>query len=206
MLESRWKKCHKEKMKKFSVPILVFGLLSSVLTPAFAAKSDGGGHSAGNYTIGLGPIGNIYLTDRRPEMSPGIGALIYFDYRWSPELSTTATVMMLVQNGKDADNGENNIVFMGLPTFDIKYYFVTEPSHWDPYAAVGIGYYALTSGSRGSGVASGLGAQAGVGFDYYLSRKISVGTAAYFRSAALLGGGSTGTFPLSFLGNLGFHF
>ncbi|MDP2599703.1 MAG: OmpW family outer membrane protein [Deltaproteobacteria bacterium] len=193
-------------MKKFFAFLAVFGLQSSVFGPVFAAKSDGGAHSAGNYTIGIGPIGNVYVTDRRPEMSPGVGALVYFDYRWSPELSTTASVMMLVQDGTDADRGENNIVFMGLPTFDLKYYFITNPSRWDPYAAVGIGYYILTAGSRGRGVASGLGAQAGVGLDYYLSRKLSIGTAAYFRSAALLGGGSTGNFPLSFLGNVGFHF
>ena len=192
-------------MKNFSyLFVLIFVLCS---TPALAEKSQGGNvNASGNYTIGLGPVGNIYLTSRRPELSPGIGALVYFDYRWSPELSTTATIMMLVQNGKNADVGENNDVFMALPTFDVKYYFITNPSRWDPFAAVGIGYYALTAGGRGRGVASGLGAQAGVGFDYYITRKVSLGTAAYFRSIALLGGGSTGNFPLSLLGNFGFHF
>ncbi len=191
-------------MKKILFLLFVFSFFT---TPLLAQKSKlGTTHAQGNYTIGLGPIGNFYLIHRRPDLSPGIGALVFFDYRWAPELSTTATVMMLVQNGRGVDGGENNVIFMGLPTFDIKYYFVTEPSRWDPYAAVGIGYYVVTAGSRGRGVASGLGAQAGVGTDYYLTSKISLGLASTFRSAALLGGGSTGTFPLSFLGNFGFHF
>lgn len=174
--------------------------------PVFAKSRGGNVNAAGNYSLGIGPIGNIYLTDRHPEMSPGVGANVFFDYRWAPELSTTASVMMLVQDGTDSDKGENNIVFIGIPTFDVKYYFITDPSRWDPYASVGIGYYVVTSGARGRGTASGLGAQTGVGFDYYVTSRVSFGAASQFRSAALLGGGATGAFPLSFLGNFGFHF
>lgn len=162
--------------------------------------------ASGNYTIGIGPIGNFNFTNRRPEMSPGVGAIIYFDYRWSPELSTTASVMMLVEHGKDRDAGQNNIIFMGIPTFDIKYYFIRNPSRWDPYASVGIGYYVLTNGSIRRGMASGLGAQLGGGVDYYISSRFSAGLAAQFRSIAMLGSGSTGNFPLSLNGNFGFHF
>jgi len=111
-------------MKKLFLIVLILGLVAVNSAMAEGAKG-GGAHSAGNYTIGIGPIGNVYVTDRRPEMSPGVGAVVYFDYRWSPELSTTASVMMLVQDGTDADRGENNIVYMGIPTFDLKYYFIT---------------------------------------------------------------------------------
>ncbi|MDO8528247.1 MAG: OmpW family outer membrane protein [Deltaproteobacteria bacterium] len=182
-------------------------LVCMTALPAIAAqkKSTGGG-AAGNYTIGMGPIGNFYLTDHHPEMSPGIGAIFYFDYRWAPELSTTTSVMMLMQNGTGSDKGENNIAFLGLPTFDVKYYFVTNPSRWDPYAAVGIGYYAVTAGARGRGFSSGLGAQVGIGFDYYITKRISLGVSDYFRSVAMLGGGSTGLFAQSISGNFGFHF
>lgn len=163
-------------------------------------------HAAGNYTIGMGPVGNIYLTDRRPEMDPGVGALIYFDYRWSPELSTTATIMLLDEDGTNSDQGQNHIIFLGIPTFDVKYYFVANPSRWDPFALAGIGYYVVTHGSNGRGAASGLGAQLGTGFDYYITSRLSLGITGYFRSLALLGSGSTGSFPLSFDGRLGFHF
>lgn len=188
----------------FFVTLAVFWMIS----PAWGARTDGGSNAgaAGNYTIGIGPVGNVYFTNHRPDLSPGVGALVYFDYRWSPELSTTASVMMLLQSGRNLDSVENNIVLLGIPTFDLKYYFVTNPSRWDPYASVGIGYYVVTSGSVGRGVASGLGAQAGAGLDYYLSSKVSFGLAAYFRSLALLGSGATGTFPVSLLGNFGYHF
>ena len=133
-------------------------------------------------------------------------AQIYFDYRWSPELSTTATVQMLNQNGSGADKGENNIVFIGIPTFDIKYYFIRTPSQLDPYASIGIGYFVVTNGQKDRGWAHGLGAQLGGGIDYYITSKFSVGVAAQFRSVALLRNGATGTFPVSLLGQAGFHF
>lgn len=192
-------------MKRIGWGVVAVFLWMGTIGHAWAQKSKGGG-AAGNYTIGIGPIGNFYLVDRRPELSPGIGAHVFFDYRWSPELSTTASVMMLVQNGKGADRGENNVVYLGIPTLDVKYYFITNPSRWDPYALAGIGYYAVTAGARGRGAASGLGAQVGIGLDYYITPKISLGVADYFRSVALLGGGSSGSFAQSLLGNFGFHF
>lgn len=188
-------------MKKW---IFILGLLMG--TVAHAQSSGRQVHSAGNYTVGLGPIGNVYLTSRRPEMNPGIGALVYFDYRWSPELSTTATIMMLDQSGSNQDGGQNNIIFLGIPTFDIKYYWITNPSRWDPYASVGVGYYVVTHGQRGRGLASGMGAQLGAGFDYYITSRVSFGITGAFRSIALLGSGSTGSFPLSVDGRFGFHF
>lgn len=195
-------------MKKIIYFVLAGCLWSG---PTWAQSSGRGGGSgaagsAGNFTIGLGPIGNAYLTSRRPEMNPGIGAIIYFDYRWSPELSTTASVMMLDASGDGRDGGENHILFLGIPTFDIKYYWITNPSRWDPFASVGIGYYVLTHGSGGRGIASGMGAQIGAGFDYYITSRVSLGLDGQFRSLALLGSGATGTFPLSFDGRFGFHF
>lgn len=179
-------------------------LFLNLPSPLFAQRQPAS--NSGNYTIGLGPVGNFYISSRRPEMSPGIGAQIYFDYRWSPELSTTATVMMLSQNGNGADTGEKNIIFMGIPTFDIKYYFIRTPSQWDPYASVGVGYYVVTNGQKNRGWAHGLGAQLGGGIDYYINPSFSVGAATQFRSVALLRNGATGTFPISLMGQAGFHF
>lgn len=193
-------------MKKIAFLLFLFSFGMNGMVFGQASSSQNQASSAGNFTIGLGPIGHFYLTDRRPEMSPGVGAIIYFDYRWSPELSTTTTVMMLVSDGKDQDSGQSNIIFMGIPTFDIKYYFLRNPSRWDPFASVGIGYYVLTNGSVGRGTASGLGAQLGVGTNYYISSKFSVGLAGQFRSVAMLGNGATGTFPISFSGLVGYHF
>lgn len=190
-------------MKRINLAILLAALLASA---GLQAKEGRNVNSAGNFTIGLGPAGNFYMTHRNPEMDPGIGALVYFDYRWSPELSTTATVMMLDQDGNNSDAGQNSIVFMGIPTFDIRYYFITNPSRWDPYASIGVGYYAVTHGSVGNGVASGMGASVGGGADYYITSRLSFGLNAQFRSIALLGSGSTGNFPISLDGRFGFHF
>lgn len=193
-------------MKKFFLGIALLSSFQVFANGADVTATKKYAGNAGNFTIGLGPIGNYYLTNRRPEMNMGIGANIFFDYRWSPELSTTTSIQMLVQSGKDRDAGENNIILMGIPTFDINYYFITNPSRWDPYASVGVGFYVLTNGSRGRGLASGLGAQLGGGVNYYVSTKVSVGAQAQFRSIAMLGGGATGSFPLSLLGRVGYHF
>lgn len=193
-------------MKKMKKVIFICVVLLPGLLHAQSSASGGSGHSAGNYAVGIGPAGNLYVTDRRPELDPGIGALVYFDYRWSPDLSTTATVMMLTQDGDDRDAGQNNIIFMGIPTFDIKYYWINNPSRWDPFASIGVGYYVVTHGSAGRGIASGMGAQVGVGFDYYITSRLSFGISGAFRSIALLGSGSSGSFPLSFDGRFGFHF
>lgn len=191
--------------------IIVLVTCGIISTTAFAAKTESsGGYSkvanAGNYTIGFGPVGNFFVTRHRPELSPGIGAVIYFDYRWSPQISTTASIMMTNQSGKNRDVGENNVIFLGIPSFDVKYYFITEPSRLDPYVSGGIGFYVLTSGSRNGGLATGLGAQLGTGIDYYLSSKLSIGVATQFHSIGMFGGGTTGSFPISMMGNLGFHF
>jgi len=185
------------------VLIAGLGLVLSIGQTAFAKKNV---NAAGNYTIGIGPAGAIYTTDRRPELDPGIGAHVYFDYRWSPDLSTTTSVIMLSQDGTDNDNGQKNIVAISIPSIDVKYYWVRNPSRWDPYVAVGLGYYVFTHGSAGRGLSSGIGAQVGVGFDYYMTPRVSFGIDGQFRSVALLGSGGTGNFPLAMRGGFGFHF
>ncbi|MDO8493991.1 MAG: OmpW family outer membrane protein [Deltaproteobacteria bacterium] len=182
-----------------------FVLTVLLIAPQAFAKS-GNVNSAGNFTVGMGPSGAIFMTDRHPELDPGLGAHVYFDYRWSPDISTTTTVEMMVQDGTDTDQGQTSIVYIAIPSVDVKYYWVTNPSRWDPYVSAGIGYYVLTHGSRGRGVSSGIGAQIGIGFDYYLTTRFSFGVDSQLRSVALLGGGGTGNFPLAFRGNLGFHF
>lgn len=184
-------------MKKLFIAFCLFAL------PVQAEKAI---NSAGNFSVGMGPIGNLYLTDRHPEMDPGIGATFYFDYRWSTDLSTTTSVMMLDQDGTDSDKGQNSIVFIGIPTFDVKYYWINNPSRWDPYVSIGLGYYVVTHARRGAGMASAMGAQTGVGFDYYLSERLSFGIDTSWRWIALLGNGATGSYPLSLRGNIGFHF
>ena len=119
---------------KRTTGIAVLSLFFLLGTATTQAASGGG-----NFTIGVGPIGNLFIFDSRPELDPGIGGFVYFDYRWSPQLSTTVTVLVANQDGTGPDNGDNDIILFGLPTFDIKYYFLTRASKWDPYAQMGVG-------------------------------------------------------------------
>ncbi|OGQ21736.1 MAG: hypothetical protein A3I05_09450 [Deltaproteobacteria bacterium RIFCSPLOWO2_02_FULL_44_10] len=167
--------------------------------------------AVGNFSVGLGPVGNIYAVDARPQLDPGVGGQLYFDYRWSPQFSTQFGVMVTTQDGTGADNGDNGIEFLGIPTFDVKIYFLSNESRFDPYGLLGIGVYAVSEGSRSNGtVAVGVGANAGIGVDYYVTEHISLGLSMVFRSIALID--STGSrdngaslFPVSLSGLAAWH-
>ncbi|MFH1653818.1 MAG: outer membrane beta-barrel protein [Pseudomonadota bacterium] len=162
--------------------------------------------------LGIGPVGNIFVVDSSPELDPGIGGQFYFDYRWSPQFSTQIGAMVTVQDGKGNNAGDNDIMLLGIPTFDLKFYLLSSPSRWDPYGFIGMGLYTLTEGSADNGtVAFGVGANLGLGCDYYISERFSVGLALVFRSIGLIddvGGKNKGKalFPLSLTGGVAYHF
>lgn len=186
---------------KFSLLILIF-LSISLISSVSNAES----------AVGIGPIGNIYVVDSNPELDPGIGGYAYFDYRWSAQFSTQFGAGVIIQDGKGITAGDNNIMLLAIPTFDLKFYMLSNPSRWDPYGLIGMGFYTLTEGSISNGTkAFGIGANLGVGCDYYISERFSVGAAAVFRSIALidgLGGNNNGRalFPLSMMGSVAYHF
>jgi opacity protein-like surface antigen len=168
--------------------------------------------SSGNFTVGLGPVGNVYVVDSNPELDPGIGGYLYFDYRWSPQFSTQFGVIVTTQDGTGISNGDDGIEFLGIPTFDLKFYLFSEPSRWDPYGLIGIGVYAVTEGTNKNGTtAVGVGADIGLGCDFYITEKFSVGLSGVFRSIGLIdstSGPNNGTslFPFSIMGNVAYHF
>lgn len=167
---------------------------------------------AENFSVGAGPIGNIYVVNSRPELDPGAGGYVFFDYRWSPQISTQFNVIVTTQDGKNGSKGDNGILFLGIPTVDFKYYLFSSESHFDPYLMAGIGFYTISEGSVSNGTfAIGGGANVGVGMDYYLSEKWSLGLVSSFRTIGLIdstSGSNNGTslFPLNFAGNVAFHF
>jgi len=187
--------------------ILVLFLLSTVVN-----KSAMAGSTAGNFSVGLGPVGNIFVVDSNPELDPGVGGYVYFDYRWSPQFSTQFGVLVTTEDGTGISRGDNGIEFLGIPTFDLKFFMLSSPSRWDPYALIGMGFYAISEGSTNNGtVAVGIGANLGLGFDFYITEQFSLGFAAIFRSIGLIdsiGGNRNGTalFPVSILGNVAYHF
>ncbi|MFH1829287.1 MAG: outer membrane beta-barrel protein [Pseudomonadota bacterium] len=192
-------------MKKIAALIatIAFMLISS---QAFATSA------AGNYSIGIGPVGNIYIVDSNPELGLGVGGYLYFDYRWSPQFSTQFGVLVTTQDGEGISAGDNGIEFLGIPTFDLKFYILSEPSRWDPYGLIGMGVYAVSEGSANNGTwALGIGANLGLGTDFYVTEHISLGLAFVFRSIGLIdstSGANNGTalFPFSMMGNFAYHF
>lgn len=185
--------------------LLLFVTVAIILSSATNLRAE-------NFTIGGGPMGNIFIVDARPELDLGVGGYLFFDYRWSPQISTQFNVIVTTENGTGISNGDRGIEFLGIPTIDLKYYLLSSESHWDPYLMAGIGVYAISEGTTSNGTfAVGFGANAGLGMDYYFTEKWSAGFAASFRSIGLIddtSGSNNGTaiFPFSMAGNVAFHF
>ena len=192
--------------------ILTIAFATALLFAGSVALAAEGGNAAGNFTVGLGPAGNVYVVDSSPELDPGIGGYLFFDYRWSPQFSTQVGVIVTTQDGTGISAGDGGIEFLGIPTFDLKFYLFSEPSRWDPYGLIGLGVFAVTEGSQNNGTwALGVGADIGLGTDFYLSEKWSLGLQFIFRSIGLIdstSGSNNGTalFPFSMLGNVAYHF
>lgn len=193
-------------LMKRTITAAVAALTMACSAAAYASSS------AGNFTVGLGPVGNVYVVDSDPQLDPGIGGYVYFDYRWSPQFSTQFGVLVTTQDGTGISDGDNGIEFLGIPTFDLKFYILSTPSRWDPYGLIGMGVYAITQGSAKNGTpAVGIGANLGLGTDFYITERFSVGLAAVFRSIGLItstSGNNNGTalFPFSMMGNVAYHF
>lgn len=191
-------------MKKY------LGVAVVIFTLTFARFANAG-TAAGNYSVGIGPVGNIFVVDSDPQLDPGIGGYIYFDYRWSPQFSTQFSVSVTTEDGTGITKGDNGIVFMGIPTFDLKFYLFSKESRWDPYGLVGLGFFVVTEGSQDNGtLAVGIGADVGIGTDFYVSERFSLGLQAIFRSIGFIdsvGGDHNGTseFPLALMGNVAYH-
>ena len=183
----------------------ILSFLSLSLTPCFSEARQG-------FSVGLGPTGSIFLIDTTPVLSPGVGGHFFFDYRFHEQMAFSTSFLLSTQNGTSVSAGDDNILFLGMPAFDIKFYFLKDDPRFDPYAATGVGVYWLTEGNTSNSTGGvGFGTQLGLGFDYYLSEQISLGFEGVFRSIALIRdfgtpSGSTAIFPYSLQGNIAFHF
>lgn len=181
--------------------LLAFGLLT-MSAPAFAE----------NMSIGVGADGNFYLIDGRPQLDPGVGGHIYFDYRFAPQLSSQVSVHVTTENGNGITAGDNGILYFAIPSVDFKYYLFQSSGRFDPYAMLGVGFYLVSEGEQRNGsMAVGFGANAGLGFDFYLSPALSANANIAFRSIGLIDAPSganngSGLFPLTTSGGLAFHF
>lgn len=192
-------------MKKPLFLISVFTLLAAfvVSTPVQARQG---------FSVGAGPMGNIYLIDTIPIMDPGVGGHAFFQYRFLDQIAFETSFFITSQDGTNVSSADRGILFLGMPTLDFKFYFLKNDPRFDPFVSTGLGMYWLTEGSINNSTGGmGLGAQIGLGFDFYVAENISLGFSGVFRSIGLITNlgtpsASTAIFPYSLQGNVAFHF
>jgi len=187
-------------------------LLTFLILLSLTLFSPSSAEARRGFSIGLGPIGNIFLIDTIPVLSPGIGGHVFFDYRFHDQIAFSTSFLISTQDGANVSNNDNNILFLGMPTTSVKFYFLTDEPKFDPFVQVGIGLYFLTEGSNSNNTGGvGVGSQLGLGFDYYLTEIISLGFEGIFRPTAVITdfgtpSNSTAIFPYTLSGNIAFHF
>lgn len=192
-------------MRQVKVWVLLFliGIGTLLAAPVEARRG---------FAIGLGPLGNIYVIDTVPVMDPGIGGYTYFGYRFIEQLAFQAGFLITTQGGTNVSAADNGILFLGMPTLDLKYYFLTGEPAFDPYVSIGTGFYILTEGNISNDTGGvGVGANLGLGVDYYLSERISIGLEGVFRTIGIISdlgtpSNSRAIFPYSLMANIAFHF
>lgn len=166
---------------------------------------------AENMSVGVGADGNFYLVDGSPRLGPGVGGHIYFDYRFAPQLSAQFTIRVTTQDGTGPQAGDQSILSLAIPEIAFKYYLFQNSTRFDPYGQLGLGFHMVSEGSRGDGtLAFGLGANVGIGADFYLTPALSLNTSLIFHSIGMIGStganNGAGLFPLVASGGVAYHF
>lgn len=202
-----------KKMKSCLSTLLFFSILTFSL-PAQADDYGGyGSYSSGRrgFTVGFGPIGNIFIIDTTPVLDAGAGGWLFFDYRFHQNVSFQSSFFISSQDADGISSADGNTLLLGMPCFDVKYYFLNDP-HWDPFFSTGVGMYFLTEGNVENDTGGvGMGSQLGVGFDYHLTELLSLGFQGVFRTAGIItslsgSNQSAAIYPYSLQANIGFHF
>ncbi|MFO1518454.1 MAG: outer membrane beta-barrel protein [bacterium] len=182
--------------------LLSFLGLSLLLSPA---------KSWARHTMAISGFGgaNFQLTNTFPELDTGLGGGIAFDYRFNQRWGLSTALSVFSHDGKGPSSGDDGILLLGLPTVDLKFYFLKQEHWFDPYASAGLGIYVLTGGSKSDNSGgAGMGAQLAVGSDFYLRDWFSLGISTQFKTIGVIRGNnqSSAMIFLAALGNFSFHF
>ncbi len=193
-------------MKKYLYArLLAFTLLIALALPAVTEARRG-------FSVGLGPVGNIFVIDTIPVLNPGWGGHTFFQYRFADQFAFQAAFILSTQSGTGVSAGDSGILFLGMPTVDLKYYFLRDAPRFDPFVSIGTGLYIMTEGGISNSTGGvGIGANLGAGFDYFFTPIVSAGFHGVFRSIAIISDFSTpsnssAVFPFSLMANIAFHF
>jgi outer membrane protein W len=174
---------------------LLFSVSTASARPTMAVSGFGGG--------------NFQLTNTFPDLNVGAGGGVAFDYRFNQRWAIAASLSVFSHDGEGASQGDNGMLLLSVPDIDLKFYFFGQEHRIDPYATAGIGIGVLTGGSRSDNSGgAGLGAQAGVGSDFYLNNWFSLGFLAQLKTVALIRNNSQSSalIFLTTVGNFAFHF
>jgi hypothetical protein len=187
--------------KDILIIVSVFSIILGFYTSAAQARV--------GPSVGMMGMGNFFLTQGQPDLQLGPGGGLLFDYRFNQRWSVETDLFVSLHSGKNTFAGDKDIFLIGVPTFELKFYLRGQENNIDPYLLAGFGVYVLTEGSidqnRG-GV--GVGGNFGLGVDFYLLERLSLGLAAKFRPIAVIQGNSqsTGLINFGMIGNLIWHF
>ncbi len=192
-------------MKRWAIWVFASFCFLSILwaTPAQARRG---------FSVGLGPVGNIFLIDTIPVLDPGIGGYTFFQYRFAEQFAFQTGFFITRQSGTNVSSGDSGILLLGMPTLDLKFFFLTGEPRIDPFISLGTGMYFLTEGSISDDTGGiGVGTNLGIGFDYYVTEIVSLGFEGVFRTIGIISdfgtpSRSSALFPYSLMANVAFHF
>jgi hypothetical protein len=160
-------------------------------------------------SVGMMGMGNFFLTNSQPDLKIGPGGGLLFDYRFNQRWSVETDLFVSLHSGEGAFAGDKDIFLIGAPTFELKFYLRGQENNIDPYLLAGFGVYVLTEGTLDQNLGGvGVGGNFGLGVDFYLLERLSLGLAAKFRPIAVIQGNSqsTGLINFGMIGNLIWHF
>jgi hypothetical protein len=161
-----------KKMKKNFFILIPISFLMFFSPPLFAHTGP---------SVGIMGMGNFFLTESQPDLSIGPGGGLLFDYRFNQRWSVETDLFVTLHSGKGSFSGDKDIFLIGAPTFELKFYLRGQENNVDPYLLAGLGVYVLTEGTIDQNRAGvGVGGNFGLGVDFYLLKRLSLGLAAKF--------------------------
>src|SRR3990167_6500551 len=100
-------------------------------------------------TLAVGAFGggNFQLVNTYPDLNPGAGGGISFEYRFNQHWGIETAFSIFDQNGTSNSQGDNGIFLLNVPDVALKFYFFSEEHRVDPYISAGLGLSVLTEGS-----------------------------------------------------------
>jgi len=153
--------------------------------------------------------GNFQIANTFPNLDIGAGGGIAFDYRFNQRWGLQTSLSVFDHDGEGASAGDNGMLLLTLPSVDLKFYFLKEEHRIDPFVSAGLGINVLTGGSRADNSGgAGMGAQIGLGSDFYITDRFSLGILTQFKTVGIIRGGgqSSALIFIAALGNFSFHF